>query len=189
MNKLQPQEVANTIIKIYLTKGENNYAGEAISQLEHACQSAQYAEQDGNDDEVILAAFLHDIGHLIADDGMNGYGVVKHEEKGAEYLYNNGFSDKIILLVKSHVEAKRYLCFASKTYYKQLSEASKITLNFQGGPMSEKEAEAFERHPLKILIIKMRTWDEIAKEINKPLPDLKIYREMIINHFLQKKEV
>jgi phosphonate degradation associated HDIG domain protein len=185
---METNNIADKIIGLYLTKGNSNYAGEVISQLEHACQSAQYAEQDGNDDEVILAAFLHDIGHLIADDSMIGYGVVKHEEKGAEYLHSNGFSDKIILLVKSHVEAKRYLCFALKSYYKQLSEASKKTLNFQGGPMSVKEAEVFERHPLKLLIIKMRTWDEMAKDINKPLPDLKKYREMIINHLLQKKK-
>jgi phosphonate degradation associated HDIG domain protein len=185
---MEINSIADKIIGLYLTKGNSNYAGEAISQLEHACQSAQYAELDGNDVEVILAAFLHDIGHLIDEDGMNGFGAINHEEKGSEFLLKYGFSEKVAKLVKSHVQAKRYLCFASKSYYNQLSEASKTTLNYQGGLMSEKEASAFERHPLKIIMIKMRTWDEMAKEINKPLPDLNMYREMIIHHLIHTKK-
>ncbi len=188
MQQQEAIKTADEIIKIFGIKGGDNYAGEEITQLEHACQAAQLAEQQGFDDEVILAAFLHDLGHLLDDDGvddMDGFGVKDHEGVGAEYLKERGFSDKVTTLVKAHVQAKRYLCFVNKRYYDNLSHASKMTLAFQGGPMTEPEAQAFEQNPLKNLIIRMRTWDEEAKVTDVPVPDLEIYRNKIINHLLR----
>jgi phosphonate degradation associated HDIG domain protein len=170
-------ETAESIIQLYKEKGKTNYAGEEITQLEHASQAAQLAEKDGTGDEVIVAAFLHDIGHLLDDDSMDGYGVKNHENLGAEYLLKCGFTEKVVALVRSHVEAKRYLCFANKRYYNNLSSASKATLEFQGGVMSAEEAFCFEKNPLKNLIIKMRTWDEAAKEKNVPLIDFDVFQK------------
>jgi phosphonate degradation associated HDIG domain protein len=180
---MNSEEIANRIVSLYKEKGIANYSGEDITQLEHACQAAQLAESDGQDDEVVLAAFLHDIGHLLTEgnDDMDGYGTVNHELVGAEYLLARGFSEKLITLVKSHVEAKRYLCAVNQRYFDNLSHASKTTLLFQGGPMREDELDVFERNPLKNLIIKMRTWDEAAKEMNIPIPDLQYYKTKIIS--------
>jgi predicted HD phosphohydrolase len=134
----------------------------------------------------VLAAFLHDIGHICitwsGDNQMNEFGIIDHEEKGAEYLKEKGFSKKIVRLVQSHVEAKRYLTFKYPEYYEQLSEASKKTLEYQGGKMYEEEANAFEQYPLFNLIIKMRKWDEQAKIEHKPLPALARYKNMILRH-------
>jgi 2-amino-1-hydroxyethylphosphonate dioxygenase (glycine-forming) len=80
------------------------------------------------------------------------------------------------------VEAKRYLTFKDPLYYAQLSDASKKTLEYQGGPMTAEEATAFEQYPLFDLIIRMRKWDEEAKIENQPLPDLQHYRNMILHH-------
>ena len=185
MKKEEAFKIAEEIIEIFRLKGGQDYAGEEITQLEHACQAAQLAEQHGYDDEVILAAFLHDLGHLLSDDeedDMDGFGVKDHEAVGADFLKEHGFSDKVTTLVKSHVEAKRYLCFANKRYYDNLSEASKMTLLYQGGPMKEDEAKAFEQNPLKTLIIKMRTWDEEAKVTDVPVPAMQTYKDMIIRH-------
>jgi phosphonate degradation associated HDIG domain protein len=185
MKKEEANKTAEEIIEIFRLKGGEDYAGEEITQLEHACQAAQLAEQQGFDDEVILAAFLHDLGHLLSDeeeDHMGDFGVKDHEAVGAEFLKERGFSDKIATLVKSHVEAKRYLCFANKRYFDNLSDASRATLAYQGGPMTEEEARAFEQNPLKTLIIKMRTWDEEAKVTNVPIPSLQVYREMMVRH-------
>src|SRR4051812_41117322 len=111
MDDTQAQTTADEIIGLYKRKGNNNYIGEEITQIEHACQSAQFAERDGQDDEVVLAAFLHDLGHLLDEEAnaedMNGYGVKDHEALGAEFLKARGFPDKLALLIKSHVEAKR----------------------------------------------------------------------------------
>ena len=185
MQKQEAVKTAEEIIEIFRVKGGEDYAGEEITQLEHACQAAQLAEQQGYDDEVILAALLHDLGHLLSDDeedDMDGFGVKDHEAVGAEFLKQRGFSDRVTTLVKSHVAAKRYLCFANKRYYDNLSEASKMTLLYQGGPMTEAEAKAFELNPLKTLIIKMRTWDEEAKLTNVPVPNMQVYKDMIVRH-------
>jgi phosphonate degradation associated HDIG domain protein len=176
---------------LYEGYGGAEYAGEKVSQLEHMAQAAELAEQQGYDQEVVLAAFLHDIGHISeaaasastsTHRDMDGFGTMDHEELGADFLRGKGFSKKVVRLVESHVEAKRYLTAKDPEYYAQLSEASKKTLEFQGGPMTEDEAAAFEQYPLFDLIIQMRKWDELAKIENKPLPDLQHYRAMIFRH-------
>ncbi|HLP22381.1 MAG TPA: HD domain-containing protein [Chitinophagales bacterium] len=190
MDKMQAQQIAGEVIDLYKNKAGANYSGEAITQLEHACQAAQLAEADGQSNEVILAAFLHDIGHLLDDEpeieDMGEFGVMDHEVLGAGYLLQRGFSQTIATLVKAHVEAKRYLCAVNKRYYDNLSTASKATLQYQGGPMSKEEVAAFERNPLRNLIIKMRTWDEEAKHPNVPMPDLTIFEAKIEEHLLSQ---
>jgi phosphonate degradation associated HDIG domain protein len=189
----QAQKTTDEIMSLYESHGGAEYAGEKVSQLEHMVQAAQLAEAQGFDEEVILAAFLHDIGHISEaakdDDGttsrlhrMDGFGIRDHEELGAEFLRAKGFSKKIARLVESHVEAKRYLTIKDPDYYAQLSEASKRTLDYQGGPMTPEEAAAFEQYPLFDLIISMRKWDEQAKIEHQALPDLQHYRRMMLHH-------
>jgi phosphonate degradation associated HDIG domain protein len=200
MTTEQAANIANEIFSLYEKHGGAEYAGEKISQLEHMVQSAQLAEEQGYDEEVILASFLHDIGHIcmsaseskdiVSDEGKNisfhgsmeRYGILDHEEIGAGFLAQRGFSRKIVRLVESHVEAKRWLVLKEPGYYEQLSEASKKTLEYQGGPMEKDEAEAFEHYPLFDLIINMRKWDEQAKVEHKALPALDHYRRMVIHH-------
>ncbi|HXO76320.1 MAG TPA: HD domain-containing protein [Puia sp.] len=186
MTTEQAQRITDEIMKLYEGYGGAEYAGEKVSQLEHMVQAAQLAEEQGYEEEVILAAFLHDIGHISeaakGENEMDGFGIKDHEELGAEFLREKGFSKKVARLVESHVEAKRYLTIKDPSYYAQLSEASKKTLEYQGGPMTEEEAAAFEQYPLFPLIIQMRKWDELAKIENKPLPDLQHYRAMILHH-------
>src|ERR1700749_2871952 len=137
----QAQRITDEIMKLYESHGGAEYAGEKVSQLEHMAQAAQLAEEQGYDEEVVLAAFLHDIGHISeaakGDNEMDGFGIRDHEELGAEFLREKGFSKKIVRLVESHVEAKRYLTIKDPSYYAQLSDASKKTLEYQGGPMTE----------------------------------------------------
>ena len=157
-----------------------------MTQLEHMVQAAQLAAEQGYDDEVVLAAFLHDVGHICeqghGDNEMGEFGIKDHEEIGADFLKDHGFSGKVVRLVESHVAAKRYLTLKYPEYYEQLSDASRETLEYQGGRMSQEEADAFEQYPLFSLIIQMRKWDEQAKIEHKPLPDLSHYRNMIFHH-------
>ncbi len=182
------QQVADEVLTLYQRFGDEDYIGEPVSQIEHMCQCAQLAEAGGFDGEVILAAFFHDIGHLLEHvmpaGQMDGFGVMDHEKLGAEYLLQKGFSDKVAKLVASHVQAKRYLTFKHPHYYSQLSEASKRTLEFQGGVMSEVEAVYFESDELHPLYIQLRKWDEAAKLEQVPLPPLNHYREMMIAHLI-----
>ncbi len=183
------QQRVDEILSLYEKFGNEDYIGEPVSQIEHMCQCAQLAEASGEDDEVILAAFFHDIGHLCEYafpekklQHMDGVGVVDHEKLGATYLLSKGFSEKIASLVQSHVEAKRYLTFKYPEYFEKLSEASVKTLAFQGGVMSKAEADAFESEPLHKLYIQLRRWDEQAKETEKPLPPLDHYKQMMMAH-------
>jgi len=176
----------NEVFSLYEKYGDEDYIGEPVSQLEHMSQAAALAQAEGYDDEVILAAFFHDIGHLCATDGeaesMNGMGNVDHEKLGADYLLNLGFSERLASLVKSHVIAKRYLTYRYPEYYNKLSDASKTTLEFQGGIMSAEEAAAFEANPDAELTIKLRLWDDAAKEMNIPVDNIQYLKSLTVNH-------
>ena len=189
MKKEEAEIIVNEIFSLYENHGNADYIGEPVSQLEHMCQAAQLAEEEGYDDEVVLAAFFHDIGHLcefiMPVELMEGVGVLDHESIGQAYLVNKGFSERIAKLVKSHVEAKRFLTFKFPAYFEKLSDASKLTLQHQGGRMNAEEAEAFETDPMFELFIKMRAWDDLAKITNKALPDLNKYKQMAVLHLLQ----
>lgn len=172
------EQVVNEVFALYQRHGNEDYIGEPVSQLEHMSQAAQLALDEGYDDEVVLAAFFHDIGHICgnAEGDMGGYGVVSHERVGAEYLRRCGFGERLARLVEYHVEAKRYLTLRQPGYYQRLSEASRRTLDYQGGVMSEAEADAFEQDPLCAVSLRMRQWDELAKEMAVPVLDLQLLK-------------
>jgi phosphonate degradation associated HDIG domain protein len=192
MNNEQAGKIIDEIFGMYKSYGGEAYAGEKVTQLEHMVQAAELAEEEGYEEDVVLAAFLHDIGHITEsaapeEERMGKFGIRDHEVIGASFLQEKGFSKKVVRLVVSHVEAKRYLTVRDPSYYARLSDASKRTLEYQGGPMTEAEATAFEQYPLFALIIKMRTWDEEAKIEHKPLPDLEKYRQMMLRHLTSIK--
>ena len=180
---------ADAIRAVFHARGNEEYHGEPVSQWEHAVQSAELARQERPDDpEFILAAFLHDFGHICADPevtgSMEGFGIVCHEQVGAETLRRFGFSKKITALVAGHVEAKRYLVTTDPVYFAGLSEASKYTLEKQGGLMSPHEREEFERDPLFSLHIQLRRIDERAKVSGHPITDLAWLEALVREHFL-----
>ncbi len=162
--------------------GNEDYIGEQVSQYEHAVQTALLAEQANSDEEVILAALFHDIGHLCVHAGhtahMDGYGMVDHEGIGADYLIHLGFPGKVAELVRSHVQAKRYLVYADARYADGLSDASIRTLALQGGTMSAEEAKRFLDWPLHPQAVQLRRWDDAAKVVGMQLPPLDRYKDM-----------
>jgi phosphonate degradation associated HDIG domain protein len=191
MERKQAEDIVSEIFELYTEHGNADYIGEPVSQLEHMCQAAELAEAEGYNEEIILAAFFHDIGHLcehiMTVDQMDGYGVADHEGLGGNYLREKGFSVEMAQLVESHVNAKRYLTYKYPEYYEKLSVASRITLQKQGGVMTDQEAAVFETDPLFQLYIKIREWDDKAKLMNKPLPPLEKYKEMAIRLLMKLK--
>ncbi|GAB3543768.1 HD domain-containing protein [Spirosoma fluminis] len=174
------------IATLFEVGGNDAYFGEPVTQLEHALQCGGLAERAGADEETIIAAFLHDIGHLLppeqAKGYMDGYGTVDHERLGADYLRERGFSEKVAQLIEHHVNAKRYLVTKNPDYFARLSEASVKTLEFQGGPMTSDELVAFEKNPSFRQIVQVRGWDEQAKETDMILPDPIYYLEKCYSH-------
>jgi 2-amino-1-hydroxyethylphosphonate dioxygenase (glycine-forming) len=182
----KPEPIVDEVFALYEKHGDEDYIGEPVSQLEHMSQAATLAEEEGFEDEVVLAAFFHDIGHLCASreevESMDGFGAMDHEKLGADYLRQKGFSERIATMVQSHVVAKRYLTYKYPEYYDQLSEASKATLEFQGGRMNASEAIDFEQNPDAELFVRLRYWDDKAKETDKPLQDLSHFKLLAISH-------
>jgi phosphonate degradation associated HDIG domain protein len=178
-----PEEIVAEVFALYELHGGEDYIGEPVSQLEHMSQAAALAKAEGYDDEVILAAFFHDIGHLCASaESMDGMGNVDHEKLGASYLIERGFSSRLANLVNGHVIAKRYLTYKHPEYYNKLSPASRTTLNFQGGVMSADEAEDFEQNADADLIIRMRYWDDEAKLKHVAVNNLPHLKAIALKH-------
>jgi len=169
---------------------KRGYIGEPVSQLEHALQCAQLAQAAHASPSEVLAALFHDIGHLVAPEGaaeMAGLGIVDHEGIGSTWLAALGFDSSVCALVRAHVDAKRYLALRKPGYYARLSEASRGTLRFQGGPMSEAEAVAFEADPLFAAKVRLRSWDEAAKDSTWQVVSLQVYAGLIREHLEQAR--
>ena len=173
--------VVDEIFQIFANRGDQAYFGEPVTQKEHALQSAFKAEQEGATQPLVVAALLHDIGHLIHDMGEDiaDRGVdARHEDAGQAWLAQH-FSPEIAEPVKLHVAAKRYLCRTDHTYLGQLSPASLQSLALQGGPFSEDEAREFEQHRYHREAVRLRRWDDRAKTPGLAVPDLEHYRSAL----------
>ncbi|GEP88852.1 HDIG domain-containing protein [Chitinophaga terrae (ex Kim and Jung 2007)] len=163
------RQVVDRIFDLYERHGNSEY-GEQVTMLMHMMQAAVIAEQTGFNDEMVIAAFLHDIGHFFeGEEQMDQYGTRAHDNLGSSYLLEVGFPERMAKLVGSHVAAKRYLTWFDSAYYETLSEASKQTLIYQGGPMTEEEALAFKSDPLFHQYIQLRIWDDMGKDANIPV--------------------
>lgn len=180
------KQITNEIMKLYESFGDEDYDGEPVSQTSHMIQCAMEAMAQGEDEELVLGSFLHDIGHLLkhveSTEEMGNYGVVNHEGVGARYLKEKGFSRRICAMVENHVNAKRYLVAVDETYHSKLSDASLQTLQWQGGPMHQSEIMIFEQHPFFDDIIKVRLWDEKAKQPDAVLLPLTHFKNLITDH-------
>nr|XP_054774415.1 2-amino-1-hydroxyethylphosphonate dioxygenase (glycine-forming)-like [Lytechinus pictus] len=180
------ESVVDRIFRLFDDHGSEDYIGEPVSQTEHMIQCAMQAEKGGYGEEVILGALLHDIGHLVGmeqgssrmETGGVALGAANHEILGERFLLDLGLPETVCKLVRGHVDAKRYLVYKNEEYRKQLSEASKMTLVHQGGPMDADEAASFEASPHHDLILQMRQWDERAKVKGLPIDSLQKYKEM-----------
>jgi predicted HD phosphohydrolase len=154
------------VVDLYERWATEHY-DEEITQLDHALQTAALARRDGATDELVLAALLHDVGHLLelrAGGAADGQVEVDlgHEGRGARYLaglYPPAVTGPIAL----HVAAKRYRCAVDPAYEAALSAGSTRSLARQGGPMSPAEVARFEAHPAHADAVALRGWDDGGK--------------------------
>jgi phosphonate degradation associated HDIG domain protein len=173
------------VVFLLRDSGGDQYFGEEVTKLEHAEQCAWHAAHAGADEELTLAALLHDIGHLLDIEGTvrdERVGVVNHDEIGRRWLLERGFSQRLSDLVGGHVDAKRYLTATTEGYMDRLTPASRETLRLQGGPMDDADAAAFASSPDMRDMLRLRTWDEMAKDPVAVVPPLESYRDMLLRH-------
>ena len=158
-------EMASQIIELFHQKGDTAYGGEEVSQTEHAFQAATAAERDGADCELIVAALLHDVGHLVHDlpEDCAESGIDDHHQLLGEVFLKKHFSLRVTEAVRLHVAAKRYLCSCNPAYRERLSAASQTSLELQGGIMTDEEVVQFEAGEFAREAAELRGWDDEAK--------------------------
>ncbi len=157
----------------FARRGHEAY-GEGVSQLEHALQAARLAEAEGADATLVAAALLHDIGHMLHDlpEDIAERGVDAGHERLASAWLSRFFGPAVCEPVRLHVDAKRYLCAVEPGYHDRLSEASRLSLRLQGGPLGPAEAASFAAHPHAEAAVLVRRWDDAAKVAGLATPDL-----------------
>lgn len=169
-------QVVEEIFQLYKNYGRQEY-GERVSMFMHMMQAALHAEAEGHNDELIIAAFLHDIGHFFEQEEKMGiYGTMAHDDLGGAFLLEKGFPERMAKLVASHVAAKRYLTATDDSYFDTLSEASKETLSYQGGPMTTEEISHFESDEYYRDYIHIRLWDDKGKDPDQPIKEEDVLR-------------
>lgn len=164
--------ISDAIRRLFQQRGDSQYGGEAVSQLEHALQAALLARQEGADEPLIAAALLHDVGHLLhglSEDAPEQNIDDLHEDRAATWLVKH-FGPRVTEPVRLHVAAKRYLCAVDPDYIGQLSTPSITSLRLQGGPMSPHEIDQFEASPHHEAAVRLRRWDDAAKVPGLPTP-------------------
>lgn len=171
---------------LFCRHGASQYSGEPVTQLQHALQTAHLAEQSGAGDELVTACLLHDLGHLLNDQGR-GFddtpslrGIDDTHQYFAIPFLRGLFPGAVLDAIKLHVDAKRYLCQANPDYYAKLSDDSKRSLALQGGVFSAEQADGFLRQYGARDAVMLRQWDDLAKQADLETPSLA--------HFLARAE-
>jgi phosphonate degradation associated HDIG domain protein len=169
------------ILAVYAARGAGAYFGERVSMTEHGLQAAHFAHAERAPEPLILAALLHDVGHLLEDvpDAIEDWrSDARHEEVGARWLARR-FGPEVSEAVRLHVPAKRYLCATDAAYFGMLSPASVHTLGLQGGPMNALETARFETEPYHREAVRVRRWDDQGKVAGLKTAAMHDYARMI----------
>ena len=173
--------ISDEILALFQKRGSDAYFGEGVSMTEHALQAAYFAQAGDAPPALIVAALLHDVGHLIEDvpsDIADWTMDAHHEEIGSRWLARR-FRPEVSEPVRLHVPAKRYLLATDARYFAKLSPASVITLQLQGGPMEPHEVAKFETEPFHREAVRVRQWDDQGKVVGLKTPGLGDYRALI----------
>ena len=176
--------VVNKIIHNF-KNNKKLYIGEKVTMSEHMIQTAMLAEENNSSKSLICACLLHDYGHFIVDDPDE---LVSNDKDGEHELVaykflKKYFKKEIVDPIKYHVLAKRYLA-REKSYYNKLSEASKVSLNLQGGVLTDKESKDFENKIYFKNSILLRKFDEASKKVGIKMKSINDYKELILSKLI-----
>lgn len=178
---LNAGNIVDFLGSIFDRRGGEEYLGEPVTMGEHMLQGATIAQQNGQSEEIIVAALLHDIGHFTSEFGTYSPDDTQdrhHEDAGAQVL-ERFFPTIITDCCRYHVAAKRYLCATKPEYFKRLSAASVHSLSLQGGPMGAHEVAEFEKNPNLKDIIAVRYLDDAGKRADMETPDFWHFAPMV----------
>ncbi|WP_066260670.1 phosphonate degradation HD-domain oxygenase [Hydrogenophaga flava] len=177
------------IVRLLDQRGAQQYGLEAVSQRVHALQCAHLAETAGEPDELVIACLLHDLGHLIAAENAGTMDTDMRQDDLHQYtplpFLRGVLPDAVLEPIRLHVDAKRYLCQAEGTYYASLSTASVHSLAQQGGAYTAVESRAFLLQPFAEDAVRLRRYDDLAKDPARAVPPLDHYLPRLEQLMLQ----
>ena len=170
------------LFQLYEIEGVEPY-GESLTQTQHALQCAALARAAGASDALIVASLFHDVGHLVTGvQNQVDFRIDEHDDDheaiGARVLAPL-FGPSVAQPVSLHVTAKRWRCTREPSYYNRLSEASRRSLQAQGGLLSDEECTRFEEHPGFVDALSLREWDDEGKVVNLDVGVLDDYVELV----------
>ena len=174
------------IVQLLSSRATTWYGQEAVSQLEHALQCASLAEKSNESSETVVAALLHDLGHIVSPDRPNDMPTDTLPSKDDLHQFlalpflRSLFPDAVLEPIKLHVDAKRYLCAVDPSYWADLSPASKHSLELQGGVFDEQQLRAFEDLPYYAEAVRLRRYDDLAKVPGHQTPDLAHFEQLMV---------
>jgi len=168
------------VTKLLETRGDAHY-GEAVTQRDHALQCAALASAAVADGELVLAALLHDLAHLVTPEGRDA--PHHHHGHAGGTLVRPFAPARVAWVLEHHVAAKRYLCAVDPVYFERLSPASVHSLRAQGGPLGTEELTALEAHPWFGDALRLRRWDEEAKDPEARVPPLAAWVPLLEKYF------
>lgn len=183
-------EIVARIGNMLIHNGAGLYGGEAVTQTQHALQCAALAEAKGASAELVSASLLHDIGHLLEpgfETAHHSDEDLVHENLGEAFL-EHWFGSAVTQPVKLHVAAKRYLCATNESYLSKLSPASVHSLKLQGGPMTDEEVAEFEANPHYRDAVRLRVWDDLAKDPDAITPDVAHFMKYVEKSLLTNQK-
>jgi phosphonate degradation associated HDIG domain protein len=172
----------HAISKLLQDQGQKQYGMEAVNQLEHALQCAELAEKAGETPETIVAALLHDLGHMLVAHKQGQADIDTRKDDLHQFMalpfLRPLFPDAVLEPIRMHVDAKRYLCLIDSGYWADLSPASQHSLELQGGIFDAAQADAFMQQPFASEAVRLRRYDDLAKSpltVTPPLSHFENY--------------
>jgi predicted HD phosphohydrolase len=136
--------------------------GFSVDQLQHALQTATRAERDGQDDEVVVASLLHDVGKLIS--------VPNHPKIAAEIL-KPYVRHEVYCMVAFHQD------FQGRYYYEHLGMDPNLRDQHRGQPWYDL-AERFADH-----------YDQKAFDPKYHAESLEHFEPMVVTVFAQAHSI
>ncbi len=183
---VEPAGVSRALIELYERFGSAESHDLPMSHTEHALQCGAHAMASRAGETMIAAAFLHDVGHLLALEaaagsrGMGGSGGGTHEEVGGRFLAT-WFNDPVVYPVRLHAVAKRFLCAVDVDYRRSLSPPAANELAALGGPMGEQQVADFRTIPHLDAALALTRWDDKARVPGAPVPTLRVFEQLLEN--------
>jgi phosphonate degradation associated HDIG domain protein len=174
--------VVQRIIDVFRERGSESYGAEAVTQLEHAIQAALLAEQNDAPASLVVAALLHDIGHILGDLPLPASEEENYDDQHESRAYawlKEHFGAAVADPVRLHVAAKRYLCTVDPGYADYLSPTSLKSFHDQGGVMSPEELKQFESEAFFEDAVRLRRWDDEAKRSDMQLPSMESFEALL----------